>query len=114
MIFIFPAADVVVVVVGLGVVGFGIGVTASVFHSWYGGRCIKPHDKIITGDVFPSLCPGASQMLRNERRRAAVRSWKCHVLLVALLHKEVVFSKATEVDSEDGLSSVKEKWIKAA
>lgn len=52
-------------------------------------------------------------MLRNERRGAAVRSWKCHVLFVTLLHKEVIFSKPTEVDSEDGLSSVKKKWIKA-
>lgn len=63
---------------------------------------MKPHDKIRTGDVFPSLCPRASRVLCNERGSAAVPSWKCHVLFVTLLHKEVVFSEATEVDNQDG------------
>lgn len=48
-------------------------------------------------------------MLCNERRSAAVRSWKCHVLLVTLLRKEVRFNKAMEVDDADGESFVVKK-----
>lgn len=56
------------------------------------GACIKPHDDITTVDVFPSLRPAASQMLRNEHRSAAMQSCKCHMLFMTLLHKEVNFA----------------------